>query len=68
VTIDVARLDERVVVSIEDDGIGGADASRGSGLRGLGDRIEALGGELSILSPVGGGTRLNATIPFDTRE
>jgi len=68
VTIDVARLDERVVVSIEDDGIGGADASRGSGLRGLGDRIEALGGELSVRSPVGGGTRLNATIPLDARE
>jgi signal transduction histidine kinase len=68
VTIDVACLDERVVVSIEDDGIGGADASRGSGLRGLGDRIEALGGELSVRSPVGGGTRLNATIPLDARE
>jgi signal transduction histidine kinase len=68
VTIDVACLDERVVVSIEDDGIGGADASRGSGLRGLGDRIEALGGELSILSPAGRGTRLNATIPLDASK
>jgi signal transduction histidine kinase len=65
VTIDVARLDEHVVVSIEDDGIGGADTSRGSGLRGLADRIEALGGQLFVRSPVGGGTRLDATIPID---
>jgi signal transduction histidine kinase len=67
VTIDVARLDERVVVSIEDDGIGGADASRGSGLRGLADRVEALGGQLSVRSPMGGGTRLDAAIPTDVQ-
>ena len=65
VTVDVARSDEHVVLSIEDDGIGGADTSRGSGLRGLADRVEALGGQLSVRSPMGGGTRLDATIPVD---
>lgn len=65
VTIDVAESDGFVLVAIADDGIGGADASRGSGLRGLADRVEALGGQLSVQSPMGGGTRLNAMIPVD---
>jgi signal transduction histidine kinase len=46
-----------------DDGIGGADASRGSGLMGLVDRVEALGGTIDIVSPKGGGTRLHARLP-----
>jgi signal transduction histidine kinase len=62
-TIDVAEANGVVLVAVADDGIGGADASRGSGLRGLADRVEALGGQLSVRSPVGGGTRLEATIP-----
>jgi signal transduction histidine kinase len=52
-----------VVVEVDDDGIGGADPSRGSGLRGLVDRIHALDGELLIDSPTGRGTALRATIP-----
>jgi PAS domain S-box-containing protein len=52
-----------VVAEIEDDGAGGADAGRGSGLRGLADRVEALSGELSVVSPRGGPTILRATIP-----
>jgi signal transduction histidine kinase len=51
-------------LSIRDDGIGGADVSKGSGLTGLGDRVEALGGMLSISSHPGVGTELHATIPF----
>ncbi|MER7274496.1 DUF4118 domain-containing protein [Dactylosporangium sp. NPDC000244] len=50
-------------LSIHDDGIGGADLHRGTGLTGLRDRVEALGGHLTITSPTGGGTRLLATIP-----
>jgi signal transduction histidine kinase len=50
-------------VEVGDDGVGGADAARGSGLRGLTDRVEALGGTLHFVSPVGGGTRLRAEIP-----
>jgi signal transduction histidine kinase len=64
-TIDVAESNGFVLVAIADDGIGGAEASRGSGLRGLADRVEALGGQLSVRSPMGGGTRLDATIPID---
>jgi signal transduction histidine kinase len=51
-------------LSIRDDGIGGADSSKGSGLIGLRDRAEALGGRLEVSSPVGGGTSLLATIPL----
>ena len=47
-----------------DDGVGGADAERGSGLRGLADRVAALDGTLTVDSPVGGGTRLRAELPL----
>jgi PAS domain S-box-containing protein len=61
--IDVRRDDGRLVVEVADDGVGGADASKGSGLRGLADRVEALGGRLEVSSPAGGGTTLRATLP-----
>jgi signal transduction histidine kinase len=51
-------------VEVADDGIGGADSGIGTGLRGLADRVAALGGSLSIVSPVGGGTRVVAEIPI----
>ena len=51
-------------VSIADDGVGGADAGRGTGLRGLADRIEALGGRLHIESPPGQGTSVRADVPI----
>jgi signal transduction histidine kinase len=50
-------------VEIADDGVGGADDSRGSGLRGLADRVEALGGSLRITSPLGAGTTVTAELP-----
>jgi signal transduction histidine kinase len=52
-----------VEVEVVDDGIGGADASRGSGLRGLADRVSAVDGTIGVESPPGEGTRLHATIP-----
>ena len=52
-----------MTVEISDDGVGGADAGRGSGLRGLGDRVAALDGSLAVESPPGGGTRLVAELP-----
>jgi signal transduction histidine kinase len=52
-------------VSVEDDGIGGADSHKGSGLIGLVDRVEALGGQLQISSLAGHGTSLLAAIPFE---
>lgn len=58
------RLDgDLVAVLIADDGTGGADPSSGSGLRGIADRVEALGGRLRVQSPAGRGTRLLAEIP-----
>jgi signal transduction histidine kinase len=62
-TVDVSRSEGRLVVEVVDDGIGGADTERGSGLRGLADRVEALEGRLRIWSPTGQGTRLRAEIP-----
>jgi signal transduction histidine kinase len=50
-------------LAVRDDGDGGADPARGSGLTGLGDRIEALGGTLHITSPPGAGTTLLIQIP-----
>ena len=51
-------------VVIADDGVGGADPAGGTGLRGLADRVAAIGGSLSIVSPIGGGTRVTAEIPL----
>jgi signal transduction histidine kinase len=48
---------------VRDDGCGGADSENGSGIRGLADRVEALGGHLRVWSPSGGGTRVRAEIP-----
>jgi signal transduction histidine kinase len=62
-TISVARFNGDVVIEIVDDGIGGADTERGSGLRGLADRVEALDGRLRVWTPVGQGTRVRAEIP-----
>jgi len=59
------RLEAEVLLlSIRDDGVGGADPSRGSGLTGLRDRIEALGGKIQIESPSGGGTLIEVKIPI----
>jgi signal transduction histidine kinase len=65
VHVELTVEDAVVEVSIRDDGVGGAVADRGSGLVGLRDRVEALGGTLETLSPPGQGTRLLARIPVD---
>jgi signal transduction histidine kinase len=61
----LAQADGFLRVEIVDDGVGGADLSRGSGLRGLEDRLGAIDGVLSLDSPVGGGTRVVALIPLE---
>jgi signal transduction histidine kinase len=63
VAVDVASTDGALVVTISDDGLGGADARRGSGLRGLVDRVDAVGGHLELSSERGQGTRLCARLP-----
>jgi signal transduction histidine kinase len=65
VSLTVGVKDADVRVRIADDGPGGADSSRGSGLRGLSDRVESLGGSLSINSPRGGGTELICHLPIE---
>jgi signal transduction histidine kinase len=62
--ITVATRDGRLVVEVVDDGVGGADARKGTGLRGLADRVEALGGRVTVASSEGEGTRLTAEIPL----
>jgi len=68
VTITVTRSDRTVALEVSDDGVGGADASRGSGLSGLRDRVEALDGHLEITSPAAVGTTLRAEFPCAERE
>jgi signal transduction histidine kinase len=63
VMLDVARHDSRLIVSVTDDGVGGAAAGRGSGLTGLSDRIAARGGQLRIDSLTGHGTTITAELP-----
>jgi signal transduction histidine kinase len=62
-TVSVSRRNGVAVVEVADDGIGGADPGRGSGLRGLADRVSALDGSMRLDSPAGAGTRLRAEIP-----
>jgi signal transduction histidine kinase len=62
-SVEVTRNNGQVLVEIVDDGIGGADTEAGSGLRGLADRVESLGGRLRVWTPQGGGTRVKAEIP-----
>ena len=64
-TVRVARTDDRLNIIVEDDGIGGADASDGSGLRGLADRLAAIDGTFAVTSTAGAGTRIHAEIPVD---
>jgi signal transduction histidine kinase len=62
--IAITQANEEVVVTIGDNGSGGADVAGGSGLRGLADRIEALGGRFELESPSGDGTLVRATLPL----
>jgi signal transduction histidine kinase len=63
-TVHVRRTGGGIDLDISDDGVGGADLAKGSGLRGLTDRVEALGGELRIWTPAGGGgTVIHAELP-----
>ncbi|HEY0541393.1 MAG TPA: ATP-binding protein, partial [Actinoallomurus sp.] len=64
VHVDLAVEDATIRLSIRDDGKGGADPDRGSGLLSIRDRVEALGGRFEITSPVGAGTSLVTEIPI----
>lgn len=62
-TVSVQRTNGRLVIEVADDGVGGADPARGSGIRGLTDRVAALDGRLLLHSPPGAGTLVRAEIP-----
>jgi signal transduction histidine kinase len=68
VSISVAVADDRVQIRIVDDGVGGADPARGSGIRGIRDRVESLGGVLRIDSAPGAGTSVLAELPLGNRS
>ena len=61
--ISLERIGDGLRVGVADDGAGGADSERGTGLQGLADRVGAIGGSLAVDSPRGGGTRVVADIP-----
>ena len=64
ITVELSEAAGLVQLAITDDGRGGADPTRGTGLRGLADRVEAVGGRMSVVSPAGAGTRIAAEIPL----
>jgi len=66
VELNAARENEVLTLEVRDDGIGGVDPGRGSGILGLTDRVEALGGTISIASPPRGGTTLSIRPPITT--
>ena len=61
--VNIARAGDRLVIEVRDDGIGGADMSLGSGLRGLRDRVAGLGGTMYVISPHGGPTTISVELP-----
>jgi signal transduction histidine kinase len=63
-TVDVWRVENRLMLQVVDDGVGGADVSGGSGLAGLAERLGAVDGILVVDSPVGGPTRITAELPW----
>ena len=64
VQVDVAGADGVLGVAVRDDGVGGADPARGSGLVGLRDRVETLGGTIAVDSPRGKGTAIEVALPL----
>jgi signal transduction histidine kinase len=67
VSVAVQERGDTLHLSIRDDGVGGADPARGSGLIGLRDRAEALGGSLEVSSPPGAGTLMTVQLPLRLR-
>jgi signal transduction histidine kinase len=63
-TVDVWRVENRLMIQVGDDGVGGADVSAGSGLAGLAERLDAVDGILVVDSPVSGPTRITAELPW----
>ena len=67
-TLAITATAGNALISIRDDGVGGADPAQGSGLVGLRDRIEAVGGALTVTSPAGHGTTLLIEMPAESEN
>lgn len=67
VSVNLRRSVDEVLLEVTDDGVGGADSTRGSGLRGLADRVAVVDGALAVQSPPGGGTRITCTVPVGSK-
>jgi signal transduction histidine kinase len=65
IDLSLAQRDQRMLLTVRDDGVGGADTARGSGLVGLMDRVEALGGSIRVDSRPGKGTQITAELPLE---
>jgi signal transduction histidine kinase len=65
IDVSLEQRDGRLLLSVRDDGVGGADSACGSGLVGLTDRVEALGGSIRIYSRPGKGTEITAELPLE---
>ena len=65
IEVSLATSYDSLLLSIRDDGVGRADPARGSGLVGLADRVEALGGSIQVRSGAGGGTHITAELPLE---
>jgi signal transduction histidine kinase len=63
-SVELTLEDDRLLVRVRDDGVGGADPTVGTGLRGLRDRVDALDGDLEVESPPGGGTTVTVQVPL----
>ena len=68
IDVSLAPRNGGLLLSIRDDGVGGADSAQGSGLVGLHDRVEALGGTIRIESPPGAGTLLVVALPLEVER
>src|SRR5262249_46960936 len=68
VTMRGRRRDAAIELEVRDDGVGGADPRRGSGLVGLEDRVDTLGGTISFASPAGAGTTIRVKLPVGPRD
>ena len=63
--VSLEQRERSLFLSVRDDGVGGADTARGSGLVGLMDRVEALGGSIRVFSRPGKGTQITAELPLE---
>jgi len=61
--VSIARAGDRLVVEVRDDGVGGADASLGTGLQGMRERVAGMGGTTHVISPPGGPTTISVEMP-----